>query len=269
MARTTNGRSGGSAPIFPSSEELERAIRRNYEARTNPAVPKRTGPTRPMDISVDEMTSATSLMDTSQVISPLAGMGGMSAADAANARDFSGDDGGWDDFYSYGDTGYRNKNYADTTIYQVNGQSQFGESVTSVRQARSKGAGSRDPAPITVIPTSTTNPDRPRTIAAGYDADRQVLTIVFRDGTYYNYYTVDVNTWEKFKAYYSKGKEIIPKVLDAFPRGTANMTGSTSTSREQLYRISRTAQWIGGGLPKSQFDRSAPRINPTKQRKRK
>jgi len=37
------------------------------------------------------------------------------------------------------------------------------------------------PAPLTVLPTSTTNYQRPRTVAAGYDPKRETLTVVFRD----------------------------------------------------------------------------------------
>ena len=249
-------------------------ISRNYEARTNPAVPKRTGPTRPINATVEELTAATSLLDTSQVVSPLAGLGGLSRADAAAVRAFSDDGGEWDDFYAYDDRGSRYSNLAGATV-RVGGQDYVrpGTAVTKGRapmkvedSARPK-TTTRDPAPITVTPTSTTNPDRPRTIAAGYDEARQVLTVVFRDGTYYNYYTVSPALWKKFKDEYSKGKQIIPKFLDPLPRGVANMRGVSPTSREQLYRINRSAQWISDG--KIQYDRKAPRLDPTRQRKRK
>ena len=39
------------------------------------------------------------------------------------------------------------------------------------------------PAALTDIPTSSTNVRRPRTVAAGYDEEREVLTVMFRDGT--------------------------------------------------------------------------------------
>lgn len=258
MARPASGRNSAS-PKIPSAQELARAISRNYEARTNPAVPKRTGPTRPMDISVDDLVSAASLLDTSQVVSPLAGMGGMSRTDAAAAREFSNDDGSWDEFYAYDNRGYG---------YDNKSRKAFTEN-TPAGRARRMGLSeaTTSPAPITVTPTTTTNPDRPRTIAAGYDEERKVLTVVFRDGTYYNYYKVPPDVWKTFMSYYSKGEYVIPSILDKYPRGIANMRGVSSTSRENLYRINRTAQWISGGL--KQYDRKAPRLDPTRQRKRK
>lgn len=258
MARPSSGKSSGT-PKMPSAQELARAIGRNYEARTNPAVPKRTGPTRPVNSTVERLAGAASLMDTSQVVSPLAGMGGMSREDAAAAREFSDADGPWDDFYSYGDRGF---------TYDNRSKKAFTES-TPVGKARRMGLQNEtnDPAPITVTPTTTKNPDRPRTIAAGYDEDRKVLTVVFRDGTYYNYYKVGPDVWKTFQSYYSKGEHVIPIILDKYPRGVASMRGISATSREELYRINRTAQWISGGL--KQYDRKAPRLDPTRQRKRK
>lgn len=258
MARTSSGGSSA-APKMPSAQELARAISRNYEARTNPAVPKRTGPTRPINITTDQLIQAASLLDTSQVVSPLAGLGGMSRSDAAAAREFSDADGSWDDYYAYDNRGYG---------YDNRSKKAFTES-TPAGRARRMGLSqaTTSPAPITVTPTTTTNPERPRTIAAGYDEDRQVLTVVFRDGTYYNYYKVPEDVWKTFQSYYSKGEYVIPNILDKYPRGIANMRGISATSREELYRINRTAQWISGGL--KQYDRKAPRLDPTRQRKRK
>lgn len=109
-----------------------------------------------------------------------------------------------------------------------------------------------DPAPITVIPTSSINPMRPRTVAAGFFVDNKsvltgTLTVVFRDGTYYNYYDVDVQLWEEFKAAPSKGR-FIAKQLDgtgggmSLPRGPANMTGIDTRVRALLYRYATTGQ---------------------------
>jgi hypothetical protein len=61
------------------------------------------------------------------------------------------------------------------------------------------------PAPLTVIPTTTTNPERPRTLAAGYDFPRRTLTVLFRDGVLYNYYSVEMKDWMSFKSAFSKG----------------------------------------------------------------
>jgi hypothetical protein len=55
------------------------------------------------------------------------------------------------------------------------------------------------------IPTSTSNFKRPRTLAAGYDLAEGTVTVVFRDGTFYNYYGISPGTWSTFKEAYSKG----------------------------------------------------------------
>jgi KTSC domain len=107
------------------------------------------------------------------------------------------------------------------------------------------------PAPISVVPTSTTNPERPRTVAAGYDADEEKLTVVFRDGTFYNYYEVDENEWAAFKANRSKGA-IIYRMLDFKPRGPADESSISQSAREAYYRFARGAQLHSSGKAKGQ-----------------
>lgn len=102
-------------------------------------------------------------------------------------------------------------------------------------------------APITLAPTSSIYPPRPRTVAAGYDQDRQVLTVVFRDGTFYNYYEVDRQTWSRFVTVRSKGR-FIKSHLDGHPRGIANMGAVPLGHREALYRLARTAQVKSQGM---------------------
>jgi KTSC domain len=103
-------------------------------------------------------------------------------------------------------------------------------------------------APITVVPTSTTNPERPRTVAAGYDKSEQKITVVFRDGTYYNYYEVSPTEWQAFKARVSKGRYIY-SYLDSKPRGPADIAGISATARKAFYRIARGAQQLHKGRP--------------------
>ena len=103
------------------------------------------------------------------------------------------------------------------------------------------------PADITLAPTATTNPVRPRTVAAGYDGNRKVLTVVFRDGTFYNYYGVDGNQWSNFTRSRSKGK-FIYTYLDAKVRGVADSSGMPQTHRELLYKAARTTQTLREGL---------------------
>jgi hypothetical protein len=102
------------------------------------------------------------------------------------------------------------------------------------------------PAPITQRPTGTSNPRRPRTVAAGYDRDRKVLTLVFRDGTFYNYYDVSEYMWNSFKSLPSKGA-YIKRYLDKKPRGEADLSYVTKEAQELVYRVSRTNQILYSG----------------------
>lgn len=98
----------------------------------------------------------------------------------------------------------------------------------------------------TEIPTATSLPERPRTVAAGYDGERGVLTLMFRDGTLYNYYEVTPKTWATFKMLPSKW-EFIAKTLDNHPRGNANLGSVNPKVLELMYQTSRTAQLLRHG----------------------
>jgi hypothetical protein len=108
------------------------------------------------------------------------------------------------------------------------------------------------PAQITYLPTSSINPSRPRTVAAGYDSARRVITVVFRDGTFYNYYLAGLGGaaanrhWQTFKTARSKGQYILVH-LDSMPRGPASVEHLPSGAREALYRAARTGQILRGG----------------------
>jgi hypothetical protein len=104
------------------------------------------------------------------------------------------------------------------------------------------------PAELTVVPTSTINPERPRTVAAGYDKLENKITVVFRDGTFYNYYEVDTNEWQRFKSVVSKGRFIMA-YLDSKPRGDADVSGMSQAARKAFYRFSRAAQIHYQGRP--------------------
>jgi KTSC domain len=109
---------------------------------------------------------------------------------------------------------------------------------------------------ISEIPTSSTNYSRPRTVAAGYDPDTQTMTVVFRDGTFYNYYQVSQSEWEAFHGSYSKGKPWLNKgfvngnqkvdgLFIGKPRGPATDEGSVNPQiRAALYRVSRATQQV-------------------------
>jgi len=97
------------------------------------------------------------------------------------------------------------------------------------------------PAPLTVVPTSTTDINRPRTVAAGYDEDEEKITVMFRDGTLYNYYEVTPSEWTAFKARVSKG-QFIYKYLDFKPRGVADQSSISATARKAFYKFARGSQ---------------------------
>lgn len=109
------------------------------------------------------------------------------------------------------------------------------------------------------IPTSSTNYKRPRTVAAGYspdpnypESDNGILTVVFRDGTFYNYYEVTHGEWQNFHASYSKGRPWLNKrsksqagdgLFIGKPRGDAgDMQDIDPEIRAALYRVARTNQ---------------------------
>ncbi len=100
------------------------------------------------------------------------------------------------------------------------------------------------------IPTSSTNAARPRTVAAGYDPDEKTITVVFRDGTFWNYYDVPPSVWIKFHQSYSKGpllnnpssKQAFKGDLLNYKNGPADPSSLSPTAQEFLYRAVRTAQ---------------------------
>lgn len=104
------------------------------------------------------------------------------------------------------------------------------------------------PAELTLVPTSSINPERPRTVAAGYDKIDKKITVVFRDGTFYNYYEVSPSEWQAFKARVSKGRYIY-SYLDSKPRGPADVAGISATARRAFYRIARASQVHFKGRP--------------------
>ena len=91
------------------------------------------------------------------------------------------------------------------------------------------------------VPTKTSNPDRPRTVAAAYNPERSVLTVMFRDSTLYNYYDVEIEEWIAFRDLDSKW-QYIKNVLDYKPRGPASVTDLPADMRAEAYTLARAAQ---------------------------
>ena len=71
-----------------------------------------------------------------------------------------------------------------------------------------------------VSPTKSSNPERPRTLEAGYEAQtngpgRGTLRVRFRDGTPWEYYDVEPAVWQRFKRSASPGK-FVNRVLNDY-----------------------------------------------------
>jgi len=101
--------------------------------------------------------------------------------------------------------------------------------------------------------TSTTNPRRPRTIAAGYDANKQIMTVVFRDNTWWNYYGVPADVWEKFTQAHSKGEFLKDYGFDSgnYDMGPVNRATQSSrqlTMLDWVVKQSREQQYYSQGL---------------------
>lgn len=88
--------------------------------------------------------------------------------------------------------------------------------------------------------TSTTNPARPRTIRAGYNFETQVLTVVFRDGTWWNYYDVPSDMWASFKTAPSKGIYLRESGLDTWQ--SMGATDMSTLSRHQKIAIAANVE---------------------------
>lgn len=119
------------------------------------------------------------------------------------------------------------------------------------------GPESRRPAALTVKPTTSTDFSRPYTVAAGWerypaqgrvtqDQELGTLSVMFRDGTLWNYYNVDRSFWITFKSAISKGQFINKNAqnprLNSYPHGPADLSGAPLENRQFIQRISREAQ---------------------------
>lgn len=73
------------------------------------------------------------------------------------------------------------------------------------------------------VPTNTEHPERPRTVAASYDPVREIMTLVFLDGTYWNYMGVSMDDWIDFRDASSKWRLLKYKFDISYSHGRANM----------------------------------------------
>jgi hypothetical protein len=86
-----------------------------------------------------------------------------------------------------------------------------------------------------MLPTTSSKPERPRTIKAGFDYKNNKMIVVFRDGTWWQYNGVPVEIWEGFKSAPSKGKYLYTSGLDAWPdMGEADMDTLSVAQKTQI-----------------------------------
>lgn len=72
-----------------------------------------------------------------------------------------------------------------------------------------------------ISPTKTINPQRPRTLEAGYERETRTLRVRFRDGTPWEYYDVPPEVWQNFKRVQSPGR-MINRTLNNYDYGRGN-----------------------------------------------
>lgn len=121
------------------------------------------------------------------------------------------------------------------------------------------------PAPITIRATSTSNPARPRTLRAGYEHATGTLTVIFRDGTWWNYYNVPPDMWNGFKNSKSKGRYLRESGLDAWPEmGSPNMASMSPAMAQALSNTRRVQKALQG---KQSRRLSGPRVEAALNRR--
>lgn len=108
----------------------------------------------------------------------------------------------------------------------------------------------QEPGPaaiLSVVPTSTTDPTRPRTLAAGYDQHRKTITVVFRDGTLWNYYGCSLSMWNDFKRAPSKGVYIRTRLDPMGDYGPADSSDSEQAMATAIRGFAARLQAGGHG----------------------
>lgn len=98
-----------------------------------------------------------------------------------------------------------------------------------------------------MLPTTSSNPERPRTLRAGYDYATQTMTVVFRDGVWWEYRGVPPELWHGFKAADSKGKFLRSSGLDSWQNmGPSELENMPTHRRVQMADLDRFIQYMYG-----------------------
>lgn len=120
------------------------------------------------------------------------------------------------------------------------------------------------PSRISIYATSTSNPNRPRTLRAGYGYKSGTLTIVFRDGTWWNYYDVPADIWMAFRDAPSKGRYLAQSGLDNWPSmGPAGIGNISTNMMRSLAKSSEVQKLLKGSQSRKL---SGVRIEAAKKR---
>jgi hypothetical protein len=93
--------------------------------------------------------------------------------------------------------------------------------------------------------TSSTNPTKPRTLKAGYDYSTGTLTVVFRDGTWWEYRGVSKELWQEFRSAESKGRFMRASGLDQWgDMGPADVGAMPRHRRVQMNEMQEFANYM-------------------------
>jgi hypothetical protein len=141
--------------------------------------------------------------------------------------------------------------------------------------------GDSTAVPLTLIPTQSSFPNRPRTLAAGWapyrdEPESGTLTVAFRDGTLWNFYDVGESVWIRFKSAMSKGKdylndpdgELVSNYTHERADGVLSAQVTNMVSMAQSYRGPRNyVQAVTKKPNASKQNKSA--LGPRQKRKKK
>lgn len=91
----------------------------------------------------------------------------------------------------------------------------------------------------------TTNPKRPRALTVGYNPGTNTLIVVFRDGTWWQYNNVPVETWMGLKSSESTGKYLRESGLDGWAdMGPADLDALSESVKTRISSYAQTASGI-------------------------
>jgi hypothetical protein len=97
----------------------------------------------------------------------------------------------------------------------------------------------------TLSTTTSSNPEKPRTVKAGYDFKEEKLIVVFRDGTWWEYRGVPEYIWYDFVAAESKGRFLRESGLDNWTdMGPADVNSMPKHRRVQMTDIKEFVDYM-------------------------